>query len=174
MPPTLGARGILFPGCLGSAWKEWPQMCHADVSWPSSELIRFWSWPFDFSLWFSFNSVANVIEFCLFNCVPLICIISTYCTFQEVCIPFILCCAFLSVSSWVYSYSWGLLHWHMGKVLANERRCHMCDIFPHWLGPCSAIDRERALVLDPKCSGQWILSDKLHLVETGSDQMAFA
>ena len=27
---------------LKNAWREWPEMLHADVSWPSSELISLW------------------------------------------------------------------------------------------------------------------------------------
>ena len=32
-----------------NAWREWPEILHADVSWPSSELISLWSWSVDFS-----------------------------------------------------------------------------------------------------------------------------
>ena len=32
---------------LENAWEEWPKVCHADVFWPPSELIRFWSWSDD-------------------------------------------------------------------------------------------------------------------------------
>ena len=28
---------------LQSAWEEWAEICHADVSWPPSELIQYWS-----------------------------------------------------------------------------------------------------------------------------------
>ena len=35
----------------------------------------------------------------------------------------------------------------LSKVLANERRCYKCNIFSHWLRPCSAIYREQALNL---------------------------
>ena len=31
-----------------NAWREWPEILHADVSWPPSELIRFWSCSVDF------------------------------------------------------------------------------------------------------------------------------
>ena len=31
-----------------NAWGEYPQISHADVSWPPSELIRFWSCSLDF------------------------------------------------------------------------------------------------------------------------------
>ena len=33
----------------------------------------------------------------------------------------------------------------LSKVSANERRCYICNIFSHWLGPCS--DTESKLVL---------------------------
>ena len=32
-----------------NAWRKWPEILHADVSWPSSELISLWSWSVDFS-----------------------------------------------------------------------------------------------------------------------------
>ena len=31
------------------AWREWPEILHADVSWPSPELISLWPWSVDFS-----------------------------------------------------------------------------------------------------------------------------
>ena len=34
---------------LENAWREWPEILHADVSWPSSELISLWPWSVDFS-----------------------------------------------------------------------------------------------------------------------------
>ena len=34
---------------LKNAWREWPEILHADVSWPSSELISLWLWSVDFS-----------------------------------------------------------------------------------------------------------------------------
>ena len=34
----------------------------------------------------------------------------------------------------------------LSKVSANQRRCHLCDIFPHWLIPCMIIDRKLDLV----------------------------
>ena len=34
---------------LQKAWREWPEILHADVSWPSSELICLWPWSVDFS-----------------------------------------------------------------------------------------------------------------------------
>ena len=42
---------------LGNAREEWPELWHADVSWPPSELIKFWSrsvdFPFLASFWLS-------------------------------------------------------------------------------------------------------------------------
>ena len=32
-----------------NAWRDWPEILHADVSWPSSELISSWLWSVDFS-----------------------------------------------------------------------------------------------------------------------------
>ena len=32
-----------------NAWREWPEILHADVSWPSSELISLWPRSVDFS-----------------------------------------------------------------------------------------------------------------------------
>ena len=32
-----------------NAWREWPEILHADVSWPSSELISLLPWSVDFS-----------------------------------------------------------------------------------------------------------------------------
>ena len=32
-----------------NAWRDWPEILHADVSWPSSELISLWPWSVDFS-----------------------------------------------------------------------------------------------------------------------------
>ena len=32
-----------------NAWREWPDILHADVSWPSTELISLWPWSFVFS-----------------------------------------------------------------------------------------------------------------------------
>ena len=32
-----------------NAWRKWPEILHADVSWPSSELSSLWPWSIDFS-----------------------------------------------------------------------------------------------------------------------------
>ena len=34
---------------LENAWREWPEILHADVSWSSSELISLWPWSVNFS-----------------------------------------------------------------------------------------------------------------------------
>ena len=43
---------------LENAWEEWAEICHADLSSPLSELIRFWSWSFDFPFFFHVYSVV--------------------------------------------------------------------------------------------------------------------
>ena len=41
----------------------------------------------------------------------------------------------------------------MSKVLANERRCYICNIFSHWLRPWSVIDRKQTqMTADPNMS----------------------
>ena len=46
VPPSAGeVSGYL----LDNAWRAWPQIFHADVYWPPSELIRLWSQSVDFS-----------------------------------------------------------------------------------------------------------------------------
>ena len=42
------------------AWKEWPEIWHADVSWPHSELIIFWSQSVFSSFWRRFNLVIKL------------------------------------------------------------------------------------------------------------------
>ena len=39
---------------LENAREEWPELWHANVSWPSPELIKFWSWSVDFPFLASF------------------------------------------------------------------------------------------------------------------------
>ena len=34
---------------MENAWRKWPEILHADVSWPPSELIRLWLWSVNFS-----------------------------------------------------------------------------------------------------------------------------
>ena len=41
---------------LENAWREWPEILHADVSWPSSELISLWPRSVDFS---SFGTILT-------------------------------------------------------------------------------------------------------------------
>ena len=39
-----------------NTWREWPEILHADVSWPLSEIIRLWSRSVDFfSFWCPFD-----------------------------------------------------------------------------------------------------------------------
>ena len=38
-----------FGAFAGERPREWPEILHADVSWPSSELISLWSQSVDFS-----------------------------------------------------------------------------------------------------------------------------
>ena len=45
---------------LEKARKEWPELWHADLSWPPSELIKFWSWSVDFRFWHHFDWVKQV------------------------------------------------------------------------------------------------------------------
>ena len=33
---------------LENAWRKWPEILHADVSWPPSELLSLWPWSVDF------------------------------------------------------------------------------------------------------------------------------
>ena len=45
-----------------------------------------------------------------------------------------------------------ILHFSLGPlglsiVSVNLRRHHICNVFFHWLEPCSAIDRKRALIM---------------------------
>ena len=52
---------------LWNAWEEWAEICHGDLSWPPSELIRFWSWAVDFPLIFAtpgtnFSEVLTEIQ----------------------------------------------------------------------------------------------------------------
>ena len=36
-------RFVVSSNFLENTWQEWPEMWHADVSWPHSEIIKFWS-----------------------------------------------------------------------------------------------------------------------------------
>ena len=50
------------------------------------------------------------------------------------------------------------------RVLTDERRCHICDMFSHWLRPCSAIDRQQAQILKQHqvlCPiGPWMMTSR--------------
>ena len=41
--------GVVSGHLPENAWRDWPEILHADVSWPSSELISLWPWSVDFS-----------------------------------------------------------------------------------------------------------------------------
>ena len=50
---------------LENAMEEWPEPWHADVSWPPSELMKFWSWSVDFPFWHHFDLVKQANLGCL-------------------------------------------------------------------------------------------------------------
>ena len=39
----------------------------------------------------------------------------------------------------------GPVFWQLSRVSAKESRCYVCNVFSHWLRPCSLIDRKWAL-----------------------------
>ena len=45
---------------LENQWRKWPEILHADVSWPFSELIRLWLQIVDFLIWCNFDLVKRV------------------------------------------------------------------------------------------------------------------
>ena len=47
--PSLRPSGEVSGHLPNNAWRDWPEILHADVSWPSSELISLWLWSVDFS-----------------------------------------------------------------------------------------------------------------------------
>ena len=47
--PSVRPSGEVSGHLPKNAWREWPEILHADVSWPSSELISLWPWSVDFS-----------------------------------------------------------------------------------------------------------------------------
>ena len=47
--PSVRPSGEVSGHLPENAWREWPEILHADVSWPSSELISLWPWSVDFS-----------------------------------------------------------------------------------------------------------------------------
>ena len=46
--PSVRSSGEVSGHLPVNAWREWPEILHADVSWPSSELISLWPWYVDF------------------------------------------------------------------------------------------------------------------------------
>ena len=47
--PSVRPSGEVSGHLPENAWREWPEILHADVSWPSSELISLWPRSVDFS-----------------------------------------------------------------------------------------------------------------------------
>ena len=47
--PSVRPSGEVSGHLPGNAWRDWPEILHADVSWPSSELISLWPWSVHFS-----------------------------------------------------------------------------------------------------------------------------
>ena len=47
--PSVRPSGEVSGHLPENAWREWPEILHADVFWPSSELISLWPWSVDFS-----------------------------------------------------------------------------------------------------------------------------
>ena len=52
--PSVHRSGEVSGHLPEKAWREWPEMSHADVSWPPSELIRLWSQSVEFSFFGTF------------------------------------------------------------------------------------------------------------------------
>ena len=46
--PSVRPSGEVSVHLPENAWREWPEILHADVSWPYSELISLWPWSVDF------------------------------------------------------------------------------------------------------------------------------
>ena len=46
--PSVCPSGEVSGHLLENALREWPEILHADVSWPPSELISLWPWSIDF------------------------------------------------------------------------------------------------------------------------------
>ena len=46
--PSVRSSGEVSGHLPENAWREWPEILHAGVSWPSSELISLWPWSVDF------------------------------------------------------------------------------------------------------------------------------
>ena len=47
--PSVRPSGEVSGHLPENARRDWPEILHADVSWPSSEMISLWSWSVDFS-----------------------------------------------------------------------------------------------------------------------------
>ena len=47
--PSVRPSGEVSGHLSENAWRDWPDILHANVSWPSSELISLWPWSVDFS-----------------------------------------------------------------------------------------------------------------------------
>ena len=47
--PSVRPSGEVSGHLPENAWRKWPEILHADVSWPSSELISSWTQSVDFS-----------------------------------------------------------------------------------------------------------------------------
>ena len=47
--PSVRPSGKVSGHLPENAWRDWPEILHADVSCPSSELISLWPWSVDFS-----------------------------------------------------------------------------------------------------------------------------
>ena len=47
--PSVRPSGEVSGHLPENAWREWPEILHADVSWPSPELISLWPWSVDFT-----------------------------------------------------------------------------------------------------------------------------
>ena len=47
--PSVRLSGEVSGHLPENTWREWPGILHADVSWPSSELIILWPWSVEFS-----------------------------------------------------------------------------------------------------------------------------
>ena len=47
--PSVRPSGEVSGHLPENTWREWPEILHADVSWPSSELISLWPRSVDFS-----------------------------------------------------------------------------------------------------------------------------
>ena len=80
------------------------------------------------------------------------------CTYTHgVCFFYMIISATICYPTYTNLYNTSLTNydmWCMGpfyiwlsKFLANGRRCYICNVFSHWLRPCSSIDREHALMM---------------------------